>query len=342
MSVRKTVMVLYRACVLIFFAMVLLRFIVHPSYPSWLTWTPMAASVLLVLAAGRRARAAKADPPPAVEVEAPVSGLWTALNSPASRVPSHGIHTYGQTYAIDIVAERREEPLLPLRKDGREAGSADGGAGGTRPKFHVLWPLAQRNRDFPAFGAPLLAVADGTVVRASHVRRDHLSRNSLLGLLYLMVVEASLRDVVGPGAVVGNHVVLDLGDGTYALYAHVRHGSLRVRVGDTVRAGQQLAECGNSGNSTEPHVHFQLMDHPDPDVAIGIPFTWRGIGVPANGRTFTAGRATNVDGGRDPGAGAREAAGVDRGTDPEGALAPALGREPAGESSREAGPAQAG
>ncbi|MFD7863466.1 M23 family metallopeptidase [Streptomyces sp. NPDC059783] len=349
MSVRKTVMVLYRICLMIFLAMVVFGLVAEPSYPAWVTWVPVAVSLLLVLAAGHRARAAKADPPPAVEVEAPVSGLWTALNSPADRVPSHGIHTYGQTYAIDIVAERREEPVTA---DGGPVGSADGGAGSARPKFRVLWPLARRNRDFPAFGAPLLAVADGTVVRASDARRDHLSRNSLPGLVYLMVVEASVRDVVGPRAVVGNHVVLDLGGGTYALYAHLRHGSLRVRVGETVRAGQQLAECGNSGNSTEPHVHFQLMDHPDPDVAIGIPFTWRGIGVPANGRTFTAGRAVTEDGGRDPGADresvadreARVGRGVDadRGSDAGRGAGPASGAVPdsEGDPVRETGPAQ--
>ena len=103
-----------------------------------------------------------------------------------------------------------------------------------------------------------------------------------------MLVEASVRDMTGAHRIVGNHVVLDLGDGTYAAYAHVRNGSLQVKAGDTVREGQTLARCGNSGNSTEPHVHFQLMDHPDLDVARGIPFTWRGVGVPANGEAFTA------------------------------------------------------
>ncbi|GGW60620.1 murein DD-endopeptidase MepM/ murein hydrolase activator NlpD [Streptomyces albaduncus] len=53
-----------------------------------------------------------------------------------------------------------------------------------------------------------------------------------------------------------------------------------------MRAGQVLARVGNSGNSTEPHLHFQLMDGPDPDTAHGIPFTWRGMGVPRNRETF--------------------------------------------------------
>lgn len=283
MSVRKAVVVLRRVCWTIFFVMVVLSLLPRPPFPYWLIWVPAVAAIALGLTAGRKARSAAADPRPAVEVEPPVSGRWTALNSPADKVPSHGMHAYGQTYAIDIVAEPEPEPEPEPGLEGERASS--------RPEFRRLWPVALRNHRFPGFGAPLLAVADGTVVYAAHGRRDHLSRNSLPALVYLVLIEASVRDVLGPGSVVGNHLVLDLGDGTYAMYAHLRRGSLRVRVGEAVRAGQQLAECGNSGNSTEPHVHFQLMDDPDLDVAIGVPFTWRGIGVPANGETFTAGGA---------------------------------------------------
>lgn len=68
-----------------------------------------------------------------------------------------------------------------------------------------------------------------------------------------------------------------------------------MKAGDTVREGQVLARCGNSGNSTEPHVHFQLMDHPDLDVARGIPFTWRGVGVPGNGEAFVVEETVSSD-----------------------------------------------
>ncbi|MGK5695141.1 M23 family metallopeptidase [Streptomyces sp. URMC 128] len=267
MSVRKLAKVTYRALQLVFLGLLIAHAALDLGYPWWWNFLPIALSYVILSLAHRWGGAP--DSPRAarepVEVGPPVTGRWTALNSPADRVPSHGTHAYGQTYAIDVVAE--PEP-------------------GARPGFHWLWPLARRNSAFPAYGAPLLAVADGTVVRAADGRRDHLSRTSPLALLYLMVVEASVRDLSGAGRVVGNHVVLDLGDGTYALYAHLRRGSLTVREGDRVTAGQQLARCGNSGNSTEPHLHFQLMDAPDPDSARGVPFTWRGIGVPGNGETF--------------------------------------------------------
>jgi murein DD-endopeptidase MepM/ murein hydrolase activator NlpD len=103
-----------------------------------------------------------------------------------------------------------------------------------------------------------------------------------------MFIEGSVREMSGVRHILGNHVILDLGNGAYAAYAHLQRGSLTVREGERVHAGQVLARCGNSGNSSEPHLHFQLMDGPDPDAARGIPFTWHGIGVPANGEIFEA------------------------------------------------------
>ena len=60
-----------------------------------------------------------------------------------------------------------------------------------------------------------------------------------------------------------------------------------VRPGDQVVAGQQLARCGNSGNSTEPHLHFQVMDHPRPAFAAGLPFEFA-EGVPPNGTVLAS------------------------------------------------------
>ncbi|MFI8888731.1 M23 family metallopeptidase [Streptomyces paradoxus] len=270
MSARKLGMVTYRVLWLVFFGLMAadLGFGLSAG-PWWWNFAPVVLAYAVVLLMNRwggtpgTPRAAR-EP---VEVAPPVTGRWSALNSPADRIPSHGVHSYGQTFAIDILAE--PEP-------------------GARPPFRWLWPLARRPQDFPAYGAPVLAVADATVVRARDRRRDHLSRTSLPGLLYLMLPEGMVREIAGVGHILGNHVVLDLGDGTFAAYAHLQRGSLTVREGDRVQAGQPIARCGNSGNSSEPHLHFQLMDGPDPDAARGVPFTWQGIGVPRNGETFQA------------------------------------------------------
>ncbi|MEU9932091.1 M23 family metallopeptidase [Streptomyces anulatus] len=277
MSVRTTVPIAMRLSWLILFALMIGEFVTDLPGPGWAT-TFLPATVVLALMVATtmlqvRAAAPQGDPRPPVEVGPPVAGRWTALNSPADKVPSHGTHVYGQTYAIDIVADP-------------EAGEGEPPA---RPTFGWVWPFFRRNRAFPAFGAPLLAVADATVVKASDGQRDHLSRNSLPALAYLMLIEGNVRSILGAHRIIGNHVILDLGEGTFAVYAHVQRGSLRVKAGDTVRAGQRLGRVGNSGNTTEPHLHFHLMDGPDLDNARGVPFTWRGVGVPANGETFTVG-----------------------------------------------------
>jgi murein DD-endopeptidase MepM/ murein hydrolase activator NlpD len=57
-------------------------------------------------------------------------------------------------------------------------------------------------------------------------------------------------------------VIVDIGDGRYALYAHLKPDSIEVEEGDRVTRGQELALLGNSGNTTAPHLHFHVMDAP--------------------------------------------------------------------------------
>lgn len=75
-----------------------------------------------------------------------------------------------------------------------------------------------------------------------------------------------------PNNAAGNHVVLDLGNSEFAFLAHMRRGSVAVKVGDKVAAGQELGRCGNSGNTSEPHLHFHLQT---------TPVLHRGEGLPA-------------------------------------------------------------
>ena len=266
MSVRKLNRIASRLCWWIFVGMVAVGLFVTVPLNQWWVCLPALAATALTVVGGRlTARSILAVRREPLEVAAPVSGRWIAMNSPATRVPSHGTHAYGQSYAIDIVAE--PEPR-------------------SRPSFAWVWPVFRRMDGFPGFGEPVLAVANATVVRAADGKRDHLGRNSLLGIVYLLALEGPARDMTGPGWLLGNHVILDLGNGAYALYAHLQRSSVTVREGDRVRAGQVIGRCGNSGNSSEPHVHFQVMDHLDPDVATGLPFRWRDIELPANGKAF--------------------------------------------------------
>jgi hypothetical protein len=116
-----------------------------------------------------------------------------------------------------------------------------------------------RNEDYFAFGAELLAVADGTVVFV----RDGLPEDT---------PNEPPTTVHQPLDYGGNEVVLELAPGVYAFYAHLQPGSIRVQIGETVTTGQVLGLLGNTGNSTAPHLHFQLADGPDILTATSLPF----------------------------------------------------------------------
>jgi murein DD-endopeptidase MepM/ murein hydrolase activator NlpD len=72
--------------------------------------------------------------------------------------------------------------------------------------------------------------------------------------------------------VLGNHVVLDIGHGLFATYAHMMPGSVRVRVGQKVRAGTVLGLLGNSGNTSAPHLHFHITDTASVVGSEGLPY----------------------------------------------------------------------
>jgi hypothetical protein len=182
----------------------------------------------------------------------PFEGRWRVENSPARRVPSHGTHLLGTTYAIDFVAVDER------------------GRSGVRRDWRTLVATEPVER-FVGFGRPVLAPAGGTVAHVHDGEADHEARRSQLALVGYALGQASrLRQ--GLASMAGNHVILALRpEGPYVVLAHLRAGSVRVRAGEEVSAGQPVGECGNSGNSTEPHVHVQVMDALDASVAHGVP-----------------------------------------------------------------------
>jgi hypothetical protein len=111
---------------------------------------------------------------------------------------------------------------------------------------------------FPYFGAPIHAVADGKVVSVVDNLPEQVPLKTPTGLPL---------DQYG-----GNHIVQDIGDGNYAFYAHLKPGSITVKPGDELKSGQSIAALGNSGNTDAPHLHFHVMDNPDPLAANGLPF----------------------------------------------------------------------
>ena len=116
-------------------------------------------------------------------------------------------------------------------------------------KGHVLLPNeSTRLKDYPAYGKPIISVASGRVVKVVEGYPD----------VKPGVLDPDLR-LKDAG---GNHVIVDIGGGRYAFYAHLKAHSITVEEGEHVRLGQQLGRLGNSGNTTLPHLHFHVMDAP--------------------------------------------------------------------------------
>ena len=168
---------------------------------------------------------------------------WLAANGPANAsghrramIPVGGRANIAQRFAIDWVQ---------LREDGRTFT-------GDRLK----------NENYRCYGTEALAVADGLVAAI----KDGIPEN---------VPGANSRAVpITLETVGGNYVILDLGQGRYAFYAHLQPGSLKVKQGDRVKRGQVLGLVGNSGNSTEPHLHFHISNANSPLASEGLPYVF--------------------------------------------------------------------
>ncbi|QTX04937.1 M23 family metallopeptidase [Agromyces archimandritae] len=185
----------------------------------------------------------------------PLRGRMLVQNSPARRIPSHGTTLFGTSHAVDLV---------PVDEHGRSA-----------PRDVRSLVALEPPERFLGFGMPVLAPAAGSVVAAHDAEADHEARRSPFVLVPYALTQAE-RVREGITGLAGNHVVVALGPaGPFALIAHLRRGTLRVGIGETIAAGDAIGECGNSGNSTEPHVHVQLSDTDDWARARGVPFAFR-------------------------------------------------------------------
>lgn len=211
---------------------------------------------------------------PPVLLALPFRGRWQTRNSPARRVPSHGTHAFGVTYAIDFVAVDDRDRSAP-------------------PSWRSVLAV-EPPEIFYGFGRPVLAPVDGTVVRTHDGETDHVSRRSLPAQIpYALSQVARVR--AGAAAVAGNHVVVALGpSGPYVLLAHLRLGSVAVAPGDELVVGAAVGECGNSGNSTEPHVHLQVTDSLTWSTARGLPIAFH---RPAGAGSWLPGETEIVDAG---------------------------------------------
>ncbi len=192
-----------------------------------------------------------------IAVRFPLAGEWCAVNTPGYTIPSHGTDQLGQRYAYDFLQ-------IDWSKN-------KGYKFYNTPTFKAV-VFGVRLEDTYCWSQPILSPFDGVVVEARDGCKErnpvHIIRDLAIVIKNALFFRA--RDNAGLHPVLGNHIILK-GQDYYALIAHIRCHSIKVSTGEQVSEGQHLAEVGHSGNSTAPHLHFQLMNRPELQQASGLP-----------------------------------------------------------------------
>ncbi len=188
------------------------------------------------------------EPRPTTYFRFPLAGRWTAINARSER------HCIGGQFGFDLVAEQD----LSLHQHPPEREMAI--------------------EDFSSFGQPILAPADGIIAACVDDQPDFAPIPGKVTFPEGLTEENRERYL-------GNYAVIHAEQNVYALLFHLMCGSLRVRQGDHVREGQQMAQVGNSGNTGGPHLHIEVLDGM-PDLSqlgttiigqSGIPFGFRAV-----------------------------------------------------------------
>jgi murein DD-endopeptidase MepM/ murein hydrolase activator NlpD len=208
------------------------------------------------------------------EYRLPLNGTWWVAGGPNF----HSHHRWGgnEEFALDFVG---------LGGDGRSQ------------KGQGL-----RLDDHYGYGKDVLAVADGVVVE---VATDATEANDRLRQPGESTEDYDKRTVAAQNvllaksykAPLGNYVIIRHGGGEHSHSAHLKQGSVKVRPGDTVKRGQVIAQLGHTGNSTGPHLHFQLTDGPDPMYSRGLPIVFSNTsveGLGLDGRPLQTGWIVNT------------------------------------------------
>ena len=191
-----------------------------------------------------------------VIIEFPLRGEWMAPNTPGKKVPSHGTDQLGETFAFDFLQVDWERNGRPFYN--------------TNLLRYVLFGVPL-NKCY-SWGKEIHAPCDGEII----IAEDGYTERRIVHLisdLFVAVKNANAFNAEKDGiqSVAGNYIVLKCSNDVYAAFAHLQKGSIAVSVGQNVKKGDILGKVGHSGNSTAPHLHFQLMDSSNILSAKGIP-----------------------------------------------------------------------
>jgi len=167
----------------------------------------------------------------------PFTGKWTVVNGGSSKELSHSWGIVSQRYAYDFVIVDDEGKTRS--GDARSVGS------------------------YYCYGKDIIAPADGVVVSLRKKYKDSF-------------VDGKNAYCDAPN-LTGNFIVIKHNDDEYSFIAHIMKDSITVKVGDEVKQGDVIAKCGNTGNSSEPHIHFQLQSGKSFFFSAGLPIAFSGI-----------------------------------------------------------------
>lgn len=187
---------------------------------------------------------------PKTEYMLPFDGQWFVVNGGTDRKASHSWGIPTQRYAYDFLIVDAEEKSF----------SGNG---------KVL-------ESYYCYGKDILAPADGVVV--SVATKHPNSRVYGNG-----IVECKAHDIRG------NYITIKHNGNEYSTIAHIKPNSVTVKKGQKVTQGQIIARCGNSGNTSEPHVHFQVSSGKSFFTSAGLPIKFKNVIVTENGKTLPAG-----------------------------------------------------
>lgn len=205
----------------------------------------------------------------AISIELPIRGEWLVEVSPADRVPSHGTDYFGLRYAFDFIQVDSKNPEHPTHDK--------------NPKDYLIKGIPLNS--YYCFGKSIYAPFSGKVVTVESNMLDGKKASWLFdqtSALRNSLFFNPKRDEIK--TIAGNYVVIKKEAGIYAVFCHIKNNTIEVQVGETVYQGQLIGKVGHTGNSTEPHLHFHLMNSADPKKAQGVPLVFSQYETYKNGK----------------------------------------------------------
>lgn len=200
-----------------------------------------------------------------VIIQSPVKGSWSFMNPP-------GHHPDAKDF---VAVDSKGLPYSSLNL-----------------ALHIFYRLKVENTF--AWGKDVFSPFNGTVVDVSNNTNDRKNLNLFRDLIKGLILAPRNKNK-GIGFFLGNYIIIESAEGIFALLAHLKKESILVKKGQSVESGELIAQVGNSGNTIQPHLHFQLMAENDPSKSIPVPFLLEScqrnkqenlVGLPNNYESF--------------------------------------------------------